>query len=229
MLSYDTPTQPPVSPANLANGISGAAASNTQPLSAAMNPASEKTQETPGSRHHHILLVTGPAGCGKSTVAEFLAQSLNLPFLEGDSFHPPANIEKMSENIPLNDADRWDWLTALREESRKQLASGSDGVVLTCSALKRKYRDVIRVAGYYDHSLLIHFIFLHAPQEVLFQRVGARQGHYMSATMVASQFNDLELPQPDETDVITVDVSRPIQAVQTDALARVLDVMANDN
>lgn len=146
-------------------------------------------------------------------------------------FHPQANIDKMSEGVPLTDADRWDWLTALREESRHQLAAGSDGVVVTCSALKRKYRDVIRVAGYYDHSLLIHFIFLHADQSVLLGRVTARAAatdHYMGANMVASQFSILELPQEDERDVITLDVSGTLDGVKADALERVRRMMGDE-
>ncbi|KAF5538767.1 thermoresistant gluconokinase [Fusarium mexicanum] len=173
----------------------------------------------------HIWLVTGPAGCGKTTVAEYLAQSLGLPYIEGDSFHPPANIDKMRNGIPLTDADRWDWLTALREESIKRLNSGSNGVVLTCSALKRKYRDVIRVAGYYDHRIQIHFVFLDASEELLLARVAQRQNHYMGANMVHSQFETLERPLADEKDVITIDVSRPIEEVEREALSNVLEAI----
>lgn len=138
----------------------------------------------------------------------------------------------MANGIPLTDADRWDWLVALREESRNQLSAGSDGVVLTCSALKRKYRDVIRVAGYYDRTILIHFIYLSAPEEVLVQRVTARSAatnHYMGANMVRSQFQSLEPPMDDETDVISVDVSRTIEEVEIDALARVKAMMEKED
>lgn len=180
-------------------------------------------------KFHHIWLVTGPAGCGKSTIAEYLAGVLGMPYIEGDSYHPQANIEKMGNGIPLTDADRWDWLTALREESIKRLNEGSDGVILTCSALKRKYRDVIRVAGYFDHRLRIHFIYLSAPEEVLVQRVGKRKGHYMGASMVHSQFDILEVPSQDERDVVSVDVSRSLEEVQRDALSRVLNTMSEDN
>lgn len=132
----------------------------------------------------------------------------------------------MSTGIPLTDADRWDWLTALREESLRQIHAGSAGVVLTCSALKQKYRDVIRVAGYFDHSLLIHFIYLSAPESLLLARVTARQNHYMGANMVQSQFDILEPPGPNERDVISVDVSGSLEQVQQDALDRVLGIMA---
>lgn len=144
-------------------------------------------------------------------------------------FHSAANIEKMSNGIPLTDADRWDWLTSLRDESMRQINEGQTGVVLTCSALKRKYRDVIRVAAYYDHHLLIHFIYLDASEELLLQRVAQRQGHYMGANMVHSQFEVLERPTKNETDVITVDVSRTLDEVKEDALARVIETMGRDD
>jgi gluconokinase len=131
----------------------------------------------------------------------------------------------MSAGIPLTDADRWDWLTALREASIHQLDQGNDGVVLTCSALKRKYRDVIRVAPYFSPNLHLHFIFLHATEEVLLKRVLARQNHYMGANMVHSQFDILQPPTADEVDVITIDVSRPVDDVMAEALGQVLDIM----
>lgn len=134
----------------------------------------------------------------------------------------------MAGGIPLTDSDRWDWLTALREESTRRINAGSEGVVLTCSALKRKYRDVIRVAAYYDHHLLIHFIYLDASEEVLLKRVAERQGHYMGANMVHSQFEALEPPSEDERDVISVDVSRSLEDVKQDALARARQMMEAD-
>lgn len=134
----------------------------------------------------------------------------------------------MRNGTPLTDADRWDWLTVLRNESMKCINEGSEGVVVTCSALKRKYRDVIRVAAYYDHRLLIHFIYLDADEQVLLQRVQQRQGHYMGANMVQSQFDILEIPSTDEKDIITIDVSRTLDEVKKDALANVLKAMDED-
>jgi gluconokinase len=134
----------------------------------------------------------------------------------------------MSAGIPLTDADRWDWLTALREASISALASGSDGVVLTCSALKRKYRDVIRVAPYFTPHLHLHFLYLDAPEEVLVRRVGMRQNHYMGANMVHSQFEALERPRPDEVDVITIDVTKDVDEVKRDALEQVLRTMEEE-
>lgn len=135
----------------------------------------------------------------------------------------------MRNGIPLTDADRWDWLTALRDESMRLISEGQMGVVMTCSALKRKYRDVIRVAAYYDHRLLIHFIYLDASEELLLQRVTKRQNHYMGANMVHSQFDILERPTQNETDVITIDVSRTLAEVQQDALARAIKTMESDH
>ncbi|KAI5466391.1 P-loop containing nucleoside triphosphate hydrolase protein [Mariannaea sp. PMI_226] len=231
MLSYDSspipisghkaPASVPLPPSLQATPTTPSPLTNAHLRSSASGQQSED--------HHHIWLITGPAGCGKSTVAEYLANTLNMPYIEGDSFHPDANVEKMRNGIPLTDADRWDWLTALREESIHRINGGANGVVLTCSALKRKYRDVIRVAGYFDHRLLIHFVFLDASEEVLLARVSQRQGHYMGANMVHSQFEVLERPTRDEKDVIPIDVSRTLDEVKRDALASVLETMTEAN
>jgi gluconokinase len=154
---------------------------------------------------------------------------MNLPFIEGDEYHPQANVDKMAHGIPLTDADRWDWLTRLREESLSRLEAGSQGVVLTCSALKRKYRDVIRVAPYYSHDVLVHFVYLHAPEEVLMARVQARKGHFMGASMVHSQFGILEAPGKSETDVISVDVSGSLEQIEEEALAKIREVVCRDS
>jgi gluconokinase len=145
-------------------------------------------------------------------------------------FHPPANIQKMAAGIPLTDADRWDWLIALRQQSTASLDTGAPGVVLTCSALKLKYRDVIRVASYNDHDVLVHFIYLKADEETLLARVKARQGHYMKDSMVRSQFQSLEEPTADELskDVLCVDVSGSMVEVQRLAIAAVKNVLDKD-
>ncbi|KAI1474805.1 hypothetical protein K445DRAFT_315198 [Daldinia sp. EC12] len=231
MLTYDNPV--PVNGKHSAASMAASMntiASNPKPINATMAPVTSnntiaKTNGQPGPRYHHIWLVTGPAGCGKSTVAKHLSTALNLPYIEGDEFHTKANIEKMANGIPLTDADRWDWLTALREESLRKLADGAEGVVLTCSALKRKYRDVIRVAPYYSHDVVLHFIYLHAPEDILLERVGLRKGHYMGANMVHSQFSILEPPTAEETDVISIDVSRPMEDVLEDSLNKVVEKM----
>ncbi|USP74585.1 putative gluconokinase [Curvularia clavata] len=177
--------------------------------------------------HHHILIVTGPAGCGKSTIAKYLADRYGFDYIEGDEFHPKQNIDKMAAGIPLNDEDRWDWLILLRDQALNALKTGSRGVVVTCSALKKKYRDVIRTARLYDEdpNANVHFVYLRSDMETLLSRVRARQGHYMKDAMVASQFAALE--EPDETeckqlkDVEIVDVKGGIQDVQQLASAAV--------
>ncbi|EME50106.1 hypothetical protein DOTSEDRAFT_68843 [Dothistroma septosporum NZE10] len=167
------------------------------------------------SRHKHIWVITGPAGCGKTSVAEFLSQTQNLPYLEGDTFHTPANVQKMAAGQPLTDADRWDWLVTLREEALKTLsAPGTPGVIVTCSALKRKYRDVMRIASYHHSEVKVHFIFLRASEAVLMDRVKARQNHYMKDYMVHSQFESLEAPTEDESDVLAVEASGVATEVQ---------------
>lgn len=127
----------------------------------------------------------------------------------------------MGNGIPLTDEDRWDWLIILRKEAIKHLEN-SNTVVVTCSALKRKYRDVIRVANYHHPSVQIHYIYLKLDEEVLQQRVAARVGHYMKADMVHSQMATLEEPDVDyETDVLRVDVRNDKELVQREALALV--------
>jgi len=176
----------------------------------------------------HIWIVTGPAGCGKTTVAKYLSWQLSLTYIEGDDYHPQANKDKMAAGIPLNDSDRWDWLITLREEAVKELTTPSSaisahgknnnrGVIVTCSALKHKYRDVIRVAPYTHPFIQVHFIYLHADEKLLQDRVAARQGHYMKSTMVHSQFENLEEPDK-EDDVLKIDVDVPPQEVQRRAL-----------
>ncbi|KAI2638163.1 thermoresistant gluconokinase [Xylaria nigripes] len=191
---------------------------NASTKSVTPSNAIAKVGGQPAPRFYHIWFVTGPAGCGKTTVAQHLSGSLGMTYIEGDAYHPKTNIDKMSKGVPLTDADRWDWLTLLREESVDRLKSGDAGVVVTCSALKRKYRDVIRVAPYFHHGILLHFIYLHAPEAVLLERVGLRQGHYMGANMVRSQFEILEPPAAEETDVISIDVSGPISRVCEETL-----------
>jgi gluconokinase len=143
-------------------------------------------------------------------------------------YHPAQNVKKMSEGIPLTDADRWDWLVLLRQKAVEKLAAGYDGVVLTCSALKRKYRDVIRIAAYNDHDVIVRFIYLRANEKVLLERVRARKGHYMKASMVKSQINSLEEPDESEIDVLSVDVSGSLSSVQGAALAKVEESLGED-
>lgn len=180
----------------------------------------------PSRSLRHIFIITGPAGCGKSSVAFFLARRLNLPYIEGDDFHPRSNIEKMANGIPLTDDDRWDWLETIRKQAVLELESDAEGCVVTCSCLKRKYRDVIRLASREADDVVVRFVYLRADKELLLCRVRARKGHYMKDDMVASQFEALEEPDETELDVIPIDVSGTLDSVQSttiDEIHRVLE------
>jgi len=173
-------------------------------------------KQSPSLRH--IWIITGPAGCGKSSVAAYLAQALELPYIEGDDYHPPENVKKMSEGIPLTDEDRWGWLDTLRQKASEELETGAKGCVVTCSALKRRYRDFIRQVGQAEVGIVVRFVYLRADVELLIQRVKSRKNHFMKDDMVRSQFVALEEPDSSEPDVVPVDVSGSLAEVQQNAL-----------
>jgi carbohydrate kinase (thermoresistant glucokinase family) len=131
------------------------------------------------------------------------------------SVHSKSNRDKMTHGTPLNDADKWDWLILLREEAINHLRN-SNGVVVTCSVLKKNYRDVIRVAVYDHPSVQVHFIYLKANEPALRKRVQERKGHYMKSSMVHSQFESLEEPH-EEREVLTLDVRASPAEVQNSA------------
>jgi gluconokinase len=140
----------------------------------------------------------GVSGSGKTTVAELLAKQLGWPYMEGDRLHPPANVEKR-QGIPLTDADRAPWLDRIGEELKRWAAEGRSGV-MTCSALRRAYRDRIRSA-----RPDVRFVYLKGSQTLIESRVAARHHEYMPASLLKSQFATLEEPTPDEPGVVTVD------------------------
>ncbi|CAG8918090.1 unnamed protein product [Penicillium salamii] len=196
--------------------------------------AASVLQENPTNPAHvqHIWVVTGPAGCGKSTVGNVLRTELGVPFLEGDDYHPAANKEKMGEGTPLTDADRWDWLISLRQAAIDVLSPSETnkfhppaGVVVACSALKRKYRDVMRVAAYGSSSVRIHFVYLKLDEDVLLQRVTQRQSHYMKSSMVQSQLAALEEPKG-EWDALTINVQGSMEDVQRSVIEAVTEKLA---
>jgi gluconokinase len=145
-----------------------------------------------------VLVIMGVSGGGKSTVAGLLAGRLGWDLAEGDDMHPAANIAKMAAGHPLDDADRWPWLARVAEWIQVRTAADRPGIV-TCSALKRSYRDVLRGPN-------VVFVYLAGSRELIARRIAARQGHFMPAALLDSQFTDLEPPGPDEQ-AITVDVS----------------------
>ncbi len=163
------------------------------------------------------LVVMGPSGTGKTTTAKLLSQRLGWSFAEADEFHPPANIEKMSAGIPLNDDDRAPWLASIRDWITEEAAMGQS-TVITCSALKRRYRDTLRGA-----RARVRFVELGADQDLVAGRMAARKGHYMPPSLLASQYADFEKLQPDE-DGVSVRVDKAPDAVVSDALEQ-LDLL----
>ena len=141
-------------------------------------------------------VIMGVSGCGKSSVGLQLATALGVPFLEGDTFHSYANVAKMSAGMALTDADRADWLQALHAEIHAARERGS-GLVLSCSALKRRYRDLLRSA---DPRL--HFAHLSGPRELIASRMAARADHYMPSSLLDSQLASLEPLQADEAGIV---------------------------
>ncbi len=147
-----------------------------------------------------VHVVMGVSGSGKSTVGKLIAEALNARYAEGDSFHPPANVEKMRGGKPLDDTDRAPWLAAMAAAIRDWNARG-ETVVLACSALKRRYRDVLRSGG--D----VRFIHLAGDKAAIAARLATRTGHYMPPTLLDSQFATLEPPGDDEAITVSVDGS----------------------
>lgn len=139
-----------------------------------------------------IFVVMGVSGCGKSTVGAQLAAALDLAFLEGDSLHPASNVARMAAGVALSDADREGWLQTLAGRLQQAQADGR-GLVLSCSALKRAYRDILR-RGAPD----ARFLHLQGDYPLLAARMAARTGHYMPLSLLASQLSTLEAPGPEE-------------------------------
>lgn len=156
------------------------------------------------------LIVMGVSGCGKSLIGELLAKHLGLAYVEGDSLHPPANIAKMSEGIPLNDDDRWPWLEIIGE---RLAGAGPDGIVISCSALKHVYRDKLRRAA----GRPLAFVYLKGSRDILMQRMTERPGHFFKAPLLDSQLATLESPEGEDL-VVTVDITPTPEAITAAAL-----------
>lgn len=162
------------------------------------------------------VVVMGVSGSGKSTVAAGIASALDLHFIDGDSLHSAASVALMQAGTPLSDEDRWPWLDRIGERL-SDVAQWPDGVVIACSALKRAYRDRIRSA-----APGVRFVFLDGSGELIGSRMAARSGHYMPATLLASQLGTLEPPGADEPDAQRVGIDRPVAAVIEGALQALL-------
>jgi len=157
-----------------------------------------------GSRTRWVIM--GVSGSGKSTVGSALAAFYAIPFLEGDAFHPQHNVTKMASGVPLDDHDRAGWLQALAAEL-EQAEIHDRGLVLSCSALKRRYRDLLRAA-----DPQVRFVHLAGPRDLIAERMHARPDHYMPPALLESQLRILEPLQPDE-DGLTLDITQPPAAL----------------
>jgi gluconokinase len=156
------------------------------------------------------IVVMGVSGCGKSTVAQGLAKRLDWPMAEGDDFHSPENKAKMTSGTPLTDADRIPWLESVRD----WIDRCPSHAIVTCSALKRSYRDILRTA-----RGRVRFLHLDGSPQVLSERMAARKGHFMPAALLISQLETLEQLQPDE-DGTVVDIDRSTEEIVEEALTK---------
>lgn len=163
------------------------------------------------TRRPFAAIVMGPSGVGKTTTAKGIADRLAWQFAEGDEFHPKANIDKMSAGIPLNDEDRAPWLGAIRDWISDRADAGVN-CVLTCSALKKTYRDILR-----DARAEVVFIELDAPIDLVGERMAQRKGHYMPTSLLKSQYDTLERLNPGERGIV-VSVEDTPQKVIDDAV-----------
>ncbi|MBY4610088.1 gluconokinase [Rhizobium sp. 9T] len=168
----------------------------------------------PGERRErpHAIIVMGVSGCGKSSVGEKLAEALHLAFVEGDALHPTANVEKMSKGIPLTDEDRMPWLDRIGEDIKASLEKG-EGIIVSCSALKRIYRDRLRAAAGGN----LFFVYLEGSKALLTKRMGERKGHFMPVSLLESQLATLEVPTA-EAGVVTVDIDETVEGIAATAL-----------
>jgi gluconokinase len=165
-----------------------------------------------------IVVVMGVSGSGKTTVAAGLARQEGWILLEGDSFHPPANIAKMKAGTPLSDEDRWPWLHAIAAREDEILAAGQSAVV-ACSALKRAYRDIL--IGNRPQTVLMY---LRGSKDLISARMKARKHHFMPSALLDSQFATLEEPGADEHPIV-VDIGGPVEAVVADAVDQLKERM----
>ncbi|WP_315811643.1 gluconokinase [Bradyrhizobium sp. SZCCHNR2028] len=159
----------------------------------------------------HALVIMGVSGSGKSTIGEALGQRLGWRFEDGDSFHPPANVAKMSAGHPLTDEDRWPWLQAIAAEIARCRTAGQH-IIIACSALKKAYRDIL-VGDRND----VRMVYLQGSQELIGERMSHREGHFMPPGLLASQFATLEPPGAAEHP-IAVSVDAPVAAIVDDIM-----------
>jgi gluconokinase len=150
-----------------------------------------------------IIILMGVSGSGKTTIGERLAQALGWPFYEGDQFHPPANITKMQQGMPLTDEDRWPWLHVLRTQIEACIQQGVSAV-LACSALKQTYREYLVI-----DEAEVKLVYLKGDYDLIHERLAQRRGHFMPPGLLASQFAALEEPERG----VVVDIVHPPETI----------------
>ncbi len=153
------------------------------------------------------IILMGVSGSGKSTIGAAVAREIQAKFIDGDDLHPRANIQKMASGQPLNDDDRTPWLQRLNDAAYSLNHKNETGIIV-CSALKRRYRDLLRK----DNDNMV-FVYLKGSFDVILARLQARAGHFMPTDLLKSQFDTLEEPAADEKDVICVDIDTDIEGV----------------
>ncbi|MFS2221778.1 gluconokinase [Pantoea sp. B65] len=164
---------------------------------------------------HHVFILMGVSGSGKSAVANQVSYQLKTAFLDGDFLHPRANIEKMAEGHPLNDDDRRPWLQALNDAAFAMQRT-NDISIIVCSALKKSYRDILRKG-----NSNLSFIYLKGDFETIESRLKARKGHFFKPQMLVTQFATLEEPAADEPDVLVVDIDHSLEEVVAATVATI--------
>ncbi|ORX62714.1 shikimate kinase [Hesseltinella vesiculosa] len=171
-----------------------------------------------------VYVLGGVAGCGKTSVAEAMQDKLHCEYIEGDQLHPAENVAKMSAGIPLQDEDRWGWLETIRdtiaEKTKKLQADGVNDkehtLIVTCSGLRKVYRDILRQVP--SSLASVTFVYLKGSPELLSERIGARKNHFMSATMLQSQLDTLEEPNPAQEQCIVVSIEPPPATIAENVL-----------
>ncbi|MCA8879562.1 MAG: gluconokinase [Rhodobacteraceae bacterium] len=168
----------------------------------------------------HAIVVMGVSGCGKTSVGAGLAARLKAPFVEGDELHPEANVAKMAAGLPLTDHDRRPWLQTI---AARIAAEPAPVIVVSCSALRRAYRDLLRT----ESARPVAFVYLHGSEALLASRMNARRDHFMPSALLASQLATLESPQG-EPGVVTVDVGGTIAEIIAAAAAPFVSTILPD-
>nr|WP_216355077.1 gluconokinase, GntK/IdnK-type [Gilliamella apicola] len=169
-----------------------------------------------------VFVLMGVSGSGKSAVAKQVSYNLDAAFLDGDFLHPKANILKMRSGTPLNDEDRFPWLNLI-SNAVFAMSNVNDISIIICSALKRKYRDIIR-----GENENVHFIYLKGSYDVIADRLAKRKGHYQKTGMLQSQFDTLEEPTADEKDVYIVNTEQPLERVVHDTQQVICTICQRD-